>query len=95
MQKVLVTGGSGFTAKTETCLVTGGAGFIGSHLCKSLLDDGYKVICLDNLITGSEKNIESLYNNPNFNFINMDVCSLQLIDQLQLSSEYVFLLALL
>lgn len=77
----------------QKVLVTGGAGFIGSHLCKSLLDDGYKVICLDNLITGSEKNIESLYNNPNFNFVNMDVCSLQSRDQQQLSSDYVFHLA--
>lgn len=73
MQKVLVTSGAGFTAKAETCLVTGGAGFIGSHLCKSLLDDGYKVVCVDNLITGSEKNIDELKQNPNFEFINADV----------------------
>ena len=57
----------------ETCLVTGGAGFIGSHLCKRLLDDGYKVICLDNLITGNKQNIESLLSNPNFEFLEADV----------------------
>lgn len=54
-------------------LVTGGAGFIGSHLCKSLLEDGYKVICLDNLLTGSKKNIEDLLSNSNFEFIEADV----------------------
>ena len=48
----------------QRVLVTGGAGFIGSHLCKSLLDDNYQVTCVDNLITGSKKNIEELLNNP-------------------------------
>lgn len=57
----------------ETCLVVGGAGFIGSHLCKSLLDDGYKVICVDNLITGSIENIEALKENPNFTFVEKDI----------------------
>ena len=38
-------------------LVTGGAGFLGSHLCKKLLEQGHRVICVDNLITGTEKNI--------------------------------------
>ena len=38
-------------------LVSGGAGFIGSHLCTRLIKDGYEVICLDNLFTGSEENI--------------------------------------
>ncbi len=54
-------------------VVTGGAGFIGSHLCKRLLDDGHTVLCLDNFITGSAKNIESLHNNPHFTFIQHDV----------------------
>ena len=45
-------------------LVTGGAGFIGSHLCKRLLDDGNVVICLDNFFTGRRKNIEQLESNP-------------------------------
>lgn len=61
------------TNKTQSCLVTGGAGFIGSHLCKSLLDDGYKVICVDNLSTGSEKNIDHLNSNKNFTFKRLDV----------------------
>ena len=57
----------------QTALVAGGAGFIGTHLCKSLLNDNYKVICVDNLITSSKKNIESLLNNPNFIFLEKDI----------------------
>jgi len=57
----------------ETVLITGGAGFIGSHLCELLLEKGCKVICMDNLITGSMKNIVHLQNNPHFTFINHDV----------------------
>ena len=53
--------------------MTGGAGFIGSHLCDYLINKGYKVVCLDNLLTGSKKNIEHLLNNPNFEFIEADV----------------------
>lgn len=54
-------------------LVTGGAGFIGSHLCKRLLDAGNKVICLDNMFTGTYDNISELYFNPNFEFVNASV----------------------
>lgn len=54
-------------------LVTGGAGFIGSHLIDKLIAKGYEVICLDNLLTGSEKNIAHLKDNPNFKFLNHDV----------------------
>ncbi len=54
-------------------LVAGGAGFLGSHLCDKLLERGYDVICVDNLLTGSEKNIEHLKDNPKFQFINHDV----------------------
>src|SRR3990167_855413 len=54
-------------------LVTGGAGFIGSHLCKFLLDKGYYVICLDNFFTGRKKNIISLLNNPCFELIRHDI----------------------
>ena len=50
-------------------LVTGGSGFIGSHLCKKLLDQGNYVICLDNNFTGSLENIKHLKNNDNFEFI--------------------------
>lgn len=57
----------------KTILVTGGAGFLGSHLCERFLDDGNTVICLDNLLTGSEKNIAHLLSNKNFFFFNHDV----------------------
>ena len=59
----------------QKVLVTGGAGFIGSHLCDLLIENGYGVICLDNLLTGSKKNIEHLVGNPNFEFIEADVIS--------------------
>ena len=59
--------------KKKTILVTGGAGFIGSHLCKRLLNENHKVICLDNLFTGSLENIESLKNDVNFEFVNHDI----------------------
>ena len=54
-------------------LITGGAGFIGSHLCDRLLADGHQVIAMDNLITGSTRNIEHLAGNDRFRFIKHDV----------------------
>jgi nucleoside-diphosphate-sugar epimerase len=54
-------------------VVTGGAGFIGSHLCAHLLEDGHSVLCVDNLLTGSEQNIEPLRNNPHFTFFQHNV----------------------
>ena len=54
-------------------LVSGGAGFIGSHLCTRLINEGHHVICLDNLFTGVETNIEHLKNNSHFEFVNHDV----------------------
>ena len=59
--------------KQKNILVTGGAGFIGSHLCNTLLNLGHNVICLDNLFTGSKKNISELTDNPNFEFVNHDI----------------------
>jgi len=57
----------------KTILITGGAGFVGSHLCEFLLDKGFKVICVDNFITGKRENIKHLENNKNFIFINHNV----------------------
>jgi UDP-glucuronate decarboxylase len=54
-------------------LVTGGAGFVGSHLCKTLLEQGHHVIALDNLYTGRHENIQNLYINNKFSFINHDI----------------------
>ena len=58
---------------SKKILVTGGAGFIGSNLCKRLLDDGHKVVCLDNFFTGSKQNIINLCSNPNFEVIEQDI----------------------
>lgn len=57
----------------EHVLVTGGAGFLGSHLCDLLLEKGYAVTVMDNLITGTTDNIRHHQGNPNFTFIKYDV----------------------
>ena len=54
-------------------LVTGGAGFLGSHICDRLVEEGHTVICLDNLLTGREKNIAHLLDRPNFIFFRYDI----------------------
>jgi len=54
-------------------LVTGGAGFLGSHLCERLLESGHEVLCVDNLFTGTRRNIAHLLDNPNFEFMRHDV----------------------
>jgi UDP-glucuronate decarboxylase len=55
-------------------LVTGGAGFIGSHLCRRLLDDGHDVLCVDNFYTGTRHNVRELLSNPRFELLRHDVC---------------------
>ncbi len=62
----------------KIAVVTGGAGFLGSHLCDRLLAEGFRVVAIDNLITGNTDNIEHLAGNPNFKFIRQNV------------SEYIF-----
>ena len=57
----------------KTVLVTGGSGFIGSHLCRKLLDLGHDVLCVDNLFTGSKSNIRDLLSHPNFEFMRHDI----------------------
>ena len=59
--------------KSKNILITGGAGFIGSHLCKKLLKKDHNILCLDNLLTGSLKNLSDIIDNPNFEFINHDI----------------------
>jgi dTDP-glucose 4,6-dehydratase len=56
----------------STCVVTGGAGFLGSHLCDHLLAQGHRVICVDNLETGSLQNVEHI-RDSNFEFRNIDI----------------------
>lgn len=57
----------------ESALVTGGAGFLGSHLCDSLIDDGYKVYCVDNFGSGRPENVSHLANEDRFSLIEADV----------------------
>src|SRR5258708_36221054 len=55
-------------------VVTGGAGFLGSHLCDKLLAEGWKVLALDNLITGAKGNLSHLKHNKKFHFQRADIC---------------------
>ncbi|NQV54062.1 MAG: SDR family oxidoreductase [Flavobacteriales bacterium] len=59
----------------KSVLITGAAGFLGSHLCDRFIAEGYKVIGMDNLITGDLKNIQHLFSNEHFSFYNHDVSS--------------------
>ena len=69
-------------------LITGGSGFIGSHLCSLLVNEGNQVICLDNLNTSKEKNIEELKKNKNFKFILHDI-----INPIDIEIDYIINLA--
>jgi dTDP-glucose 4,6-dehydratase len=64
----------------STCVVTGGAGFLGSHLCEHLLRHGHRVICIDNLDTGSLENREHI-RDENFTFTNLDITEFVEIDE--------------
>src|ERR1700744_4515459 len=72
-----------------TCLVTGGAGFLGSHLCDELLRRGHRVICVDNLETGSLVNIEHI-RVPEFVHLNVDIIEPYFVDE---PVDFVFHLA--
>ena len=58
---------------TMNIVITGGSGFVGSYLCEKLINDGHKIIAIDNLLTGSTENINDLLDNENFSFIEQDV----------------------
>ena len=78
----------------QTVLVAGGAGFIGSHLCKSLLNDKYKVICIDNFITGDRNNLKNLLKNPEFTFLEFDITKSTQDLKLEIQNlDYIFHLA--
>ncbi|HEY1356160.1 MAG TPA: NAD-dependent epimerase/dehydratase family protein, partial [Solirubrobacterales bacterium] len=68
----------------STCVVTGGAGFLGSHLCEHLLGQGHRVICIDNLETGSLRNIEHI-RDPEFEFRHTDI-----IEKVDISEDVDF-----
>jgi dTDP-glucose 4,6-dehydratase len=63
-----------------TCLVTGGAGFLGSHLCDTLLGRGHRVICVDNVETGSLRNIEHIRDPAMFRFLQLDIVEPYFVD---------------
>ena len=58
---------------TMNIVITGGSGFVGSYLCEKLINDGHKIIVIDNLLTGSRENINDLLDNENFSFKEHDV----------------------
>ncbi len=67
------------SAKPVT-VITGAAGFLGSHLCDRFLQEGHKVIGIDNFITGHPRNIAHLFGNPDFKFIRHDVSNYIYVD---------------
>ncbi len=77
----------------DKVLIAGGAGFIGSHLCESLLTDGYSVTCVDNFITSDEKNIAHLLGNKNFSLISHDVSTQLPREVFAQNPKYIFHLA--
>jgi len=77
----------------KTTLVTGGAGFIGSHLCERLINDGYAVRCIDDLSYGSYNNLVPIINNPDFEFIEKDVCNIDAVESAVRDVSVVYHLA--
>src|SRR5690349_241703 len=74
-------------------LITGGAGFIGSHLADKLLDEGHEVYAIDNLSTGSLKNIIHNLENTKFHFVQEDICNYDILYDLCAKCDLVFHLA--
>src|SRR6476660_5455697 len=77
----------------KSVLITGGAGFIGSHMVESLLADGHRVIALDDLTTGSLRNIQMLIGKPNFRFQLGSVLDAQLCNEVVAECDEVMHLA--
>src|SRR6478672_7216126 len=73
--------GSGILPSVATCLVTGGAGFLGSHLCDELLARGNRVICVDNLETGSLANIEHIRDRDVFVHLGLDIIDPYVVEE--------------
>lgn len=66
--------GAAYYHRDMRVLVAGGAGFLGSHFCDRLIAEGHEVVCFDNLVTGSEQNLEPLRREPRFSFEPRDIC---------------------
>jgi UDP-glucose 4-epimerase len=79
--------------KMKNVLITGGAGFIGSHLAESLLEDGARVVVVDDLSTGSAKNLAAFKNHPNFTFHRATILDRKLMAKLVPQADVVFHLA--
>jgi dTDP-glucose 4,6-dehydratase len=67
-------------SKQPKVLITGGAGFLGSHLCERFLKEGFEVIAMDNLITGSISNIQHLFGRDGFKFVKHDVTNFTFVE---------------
>lgn len=76
-----------------TYLITGGAGFIGSHLSEALLKGGHRVLAIDNLSTGRQKNIAHLLDNANFQFVRSSITDSIVMDRLASQSDVIVHLA--
>jgi len=74
-------------------LVTGGAGFIGSHLCDALINRGDSVLVLDDVSTGTQRNIDHLLGNPSFEFIQGSILNVEILEDLVASVDHVIHLA--
>jgi len=74
-------------------LITGGCGFIGGHLCELLVKKGHTVVALDDLSTGSMRNVESLKANKRFAFVKGNICNARVVDRLVRECDIVFHLA--
>ena len=74
--------------RRPTTVITGGSGFVGSYLCDRLIAAGHRVICLDNLITGSVDNVSHLVNHPEFSLVQHDVSEPIHLDQLLEGTQF-------
>lgn len=79
--------------KQITIGVTGAAGFIGSHLVESLVNDGYRVIGIDNLVKGNEDNLKNIKNNPNFQFRNINLTNYKELEKVLINVKIIYHLA--
>jgi UDP-glucose 4-epimerase len=77
----------------QTILVTGGAGFIGGHLCQTLVEEGQRVVAIDDLSTGHIANIEHLRHQPNFQFVRETIHNAQVLDRLASEAQIIVHLA--